>query len=51
MSGKVFDSLIKEGASLQNKTQAVAGEKLGDVAGKLTAMAGEVGHKANAQWD
>jgi hypothetical protein len=25
--------------------------KAGDVAGKMTAMAGEVGHKANAQWD
>lgn len=49
--GKVFDTLIKEGVNLQKKTQAVAGEKLGDVAGKMTAMAGEVGHKANAQWD
>jgi poly(hydroxyalkanoate) granule-associated protein len=49
--GKVFDTLIKEGVSLQRKTQAAAEEKLGDVAGKMTAMAGEVGHKANAQWD
>ncbi|MBL8352710.1 MAG: phasin family protein [Burkholderiaceae bacterium] len=48
--GKVFDTLIKEGVNLQRKTQA-AGEKLGDVAGKMTAMAGEVGSKANAQWD
>ena len=29
----------------------MAEEKLGDVGGKMTAMAGEVGHKANAQWD
>jgi len=49
--GKVFDTLIKEGVSLQRKTQAAAEERLGDVAGKMTAMAGEVGHKANAQWD
>ena len=49
--GKLFDTLIKEGLNLQKKTQAVAEEKLGDVAGKMTAMAGEVGHKANAQWD
>ena len=42
---------MKEGASLQRKTQAVAEEKLGDVAGKMSAMAGEVGSKANAQWD
>ena len=49
--GKVFDTLIKEGTNLQRKTQAAAGEKLGDVAGKMSAMAGEVGSKANAQWD
>ena len=49
--GKVFETLMKEGVSLQRKTQAAAEEKLGDVAGKMSAMAGEVGHKANAQWD
>ena len=49
--GKVFEMLMKEGLGLQRKTQAAAEEKLGDMAGKMTAMAGEVGHKANAQWD
>lgn len=49
--GKVFETLIKEGVNLQRKTQAAAEEKLGDVAGKMSAMAGEVGSKANAQWD
>lgn len=48
---KMFDTLIKEGVSLHRKTQSAAGEKLGDVAGKMSAMAGEVGSKANAQWD
>jgi poly(hydroxyalkanoate) granule-associated protein len=48
---KMFDTLIKEGVSLHRKTQAAAGEKIGDVAGKMSAMAGEVGSKANAQWD
>jgi len=48
---KVFETLIKEGTSLHRKTQAAAGEKLGDMAGKMTAMAEEVGSKANAQWD
>lgn len=48
---KVFDTLIKEGTSLHRKTQAVAEEKLGDMAGKVSAMAGGVGNKANAQWD
>lgn len=47
----VFETLIKEGVSLQRKTQSAAEQKLGDVAGKMTAMAGEVGSKANAQWD
>ena len=53
--GKVFETLMKEGVNLQRKTQAAAGEKInekiGDMADKMTAMAGEVGHKANAQWD
>ena len=53
--GNLFETLMKEGVSLQRKTQAAAGdklnEKLGDMAGKMSAMAGEVGHKANAQWD
>ena len=48
---KVFETLIKEGTSLHRKTQAVAEEKIGNVTGKMTAMAGEVGAKANAQWD
>lgn len=49
--GNVFETLIKEGVHLQRKTQAAAEEKLGDVAGRMSAMAGEVGSKANAQWD
>lgn len=48
---KVFETLIKEGVSLHRKTQAVAEEKIGDVAGKMSAMAGQVGDKANAHWD
>jgi poly(hydroxyalkanoate) granule-associated protein len=48
---KVFETLIKEGTSLHHKTQAAAGERLGDVASRVTAMAEEVGQKANSQWD
>jgi poly(hydroxyalkanoate) granule-associated protein len=48
---KVFDALIEEGVSLQRKTQAAAEEKLGDMAGRMSAMAGEVGQRANSQWD
>jgi poly(hydroxyalkanoate) granule-associated protein len=49
--GKVFDALVKEGVSLQRKTQAVAEEKLGDVTGKMSSMASEVSSKAGASWD
>jgi poly(hydroxyalkanoate) granule-associated protein len=49
--GKVFESLVKEGVSLQRKTQAVAEERLGEVTGKMSAMAGEVTNKAGASWD
>ena len=49
--GKVFDALVKEGVSLQRKTQSVAEEKLGDVTGKMSSMASEVSSKAGASWD
>ena len=49
--GKVFDALVKEGMSLQKKTQGIAEEKLGEVTGKMTAMAGTVGAKAGQNWD
>jgi poly(hydroxyalkanoate) granule-associated protein len=48
---KVFEALVKEGTTLQRKTQSVAEERLGNVTGKMQAMAGEVGAKAGAQWD
>ena len=48
---KVFDTLIKEGVNLNRKAQSRAEEKLGEMAGKVSAMAGEVSGKANAQWD
>ena len=48
---KVFESLVKEGVSLQRKTQAVAEERIGEMTGKMSAMAGEVTNKAGASWD
>ena len=48
---QVFEALVKEGASLQKKTQTVAEERLGDVTGKMSNMAGEVSTKAGQQWD
>ena len=49
--GKVFESLVKEGVNLQRKTQAVAEEKIGEVTGKMSAMAGDVSAKAGQHWD
>ena len=49
--GKVFEKLVKEGVSLQRRTQAVAEERIGDVAGKMTAMADGVTTKAGQKWD
>lgn len=49
--GKVFEALVKEGMSLQRKTQAVAEEKLGEVTGRMSAMAGTVSAKAGQNWD
>jgi len=49
--GKVFEALVKEGVSLQRKTQSVAEDKLGEVTGKMSSMASEVTSKAGASWD
>ena len=48
---KVFEALVKEGQSLQRKTQAVAEEKIGEVTGKMSAMADTVTAKAGQNWD
>jgi poly(hydroxyalkanoate) granule-associated protein len=49
--GKVFEALVKEGMSLQRKTQAVAEEKIGAVTSKMSGMAGDVQAKAGQHWD
>ena len=49
--GKVFDALVKEGVSLQKKTQTVAEDKFSEVSSKMTGMASEVQAKAGQQWD
>lgn len=48
---KAFEALVKEGQSLQRKTQNAAEETIGEVTGKMTAMAGTVQAKANQNWD
>jgi poly(hydroxyalkanoate) granule-associated protein len=49
--GKVFEALVKEGVSLQRKTQAVAEERIGDVTGKMSTLAEGVSAKAGQGWD
>ena len=49
--GKVFDALVKEGANLQKKTQGAAEDKISEVTGKMSAMAGTVTAKAGQNWD
>jgi poly(hydroxyalkanoate) granule-associated protein len=48
---QVFETLVKEGSSLQKKTQSVAEEKFGEVTSKMTSMADEVTAKAGQHWD
>jgi poly(hydroxyalkanoate) granule-associated protein len=49
--GKVFEALVKEGMSLQKKTQGLAEDKISEVTGKMSAMAGTVTAKAGQNWD
>jgi poly(hydroxyalkanoate) granule-associated protein len=49
--GKVFEALVKEGMTLQRKTQGMAEEKISEVTGKMSAMAGNVTSKAGQNWD
>jgi poly(hydroxyalkanoate) granule-associated protein len=49
--GKVFESLVKEGANLQKKTQSAAEEKIGEVTNRMTSMAGDVSARAGQHWD
>jgi poly(hydroxyalkanoate) granule-associated protein len=48
---KVFEALIKEGTSLQRKTQSAAEERIGEVTDRMSAMAGDVTAKAGQHWD
>jgi poly(hydroxyalkanoate) granule-associated protein len=48
---KVFETLMREGATLQRRTQAAAEERIGDVTGRMSAMAGDVSARAGQHWD
>jgi len=48
---KAFESLVKEGLSIQRKTQAAAEEKITEATSKMTHMAADISGKASGQWD
>ena len=48
---KVFDTLVKEGTTMQRKTQAAAGDKLSEATSRMTSMASEISSKASGGWD
>jgi poly(hydroxyalkanoate) granule-associated protein len=48
---KVFDALVKEGVSIQRKTQSAAEEKISEATSKMSSMATDIGSKAAGQWD
>ena len=49
--GKVFETLSKEGLSIQRKTQAAAEEKITEATSKVADMATGITSKATGQWD
>lgn len=48
---KAFESLVKEGVSIQRKTQAVAEERISEATNKMSSMATDITSKASGQWD
>lgn len=49
--GKVFEALVKEGMSIQRKTQAAAEEKISEATSRMASMATDLSSKASGQWD
>ena len=49
--GKVFDTLVKEGLSIQRKTQAVAEGKISQATSKMSDMANDIQSRAGHRWD
>lgn len=49
--GKVFDALVKDGVSLQRKTQSAAEDRITEVTSRMTNMAGGISGKATQHWD
>ena len=50
-SNRVLESLVKEGHEIQERTVKFADQKVGEVTGKVTKLAGSVSSKATQHWD
>ena len=48
---KAFEALVKEGVSIQRKTQAAAEDKINEATAKMSTMATDISSKATGQWD
>jgi poly(hydroxyalkanoate) granule-associated protein len=48
---KVFETLVKEGSSIQKRTKKMAESKVDDVTGKVSKVAGEISKQATEGWD
>ncbi|MBI2769624.1 MAG: phasin family protein [Burkholderiales bacterium] len=49
--GTVFEALVREGTSIQRKTQAAAEEKISEATSRMANMATDISSKASGQWD
>ncbi len=49
--GKVFQALVKEGMTIQRRTQDNAGGKLNEASSRMASMATELSSMASGQWD
>lgn len=48
---KAFEALVKEGAQIQQRTQAAAGDRFSEAAQRMSGMANDIGSKASGQWN
>ena len=49
--GRAFEALVKEGTTLQRKTQAAAEERITEATSRMTNMATDISSKASGHWD
>lgn len=48
--GKVFEALVREGQTMQRKTQTAAEEGLQEASSRMSSLASDVGTRAAGQW-